>query len=178
MTDNAIIPTPQGEMQQTEAEVRDALNLLNLREHVLTTEATPDNLHTLYCLLNNAKAFVKELEKLLDASAFEYIEECGAFTIGTERYYIATEKVTKCRDVKATLEKLLNVFDGDLIAVAECLGSSAWKYGQVRNALEHLPTPRPEVFDELFEVTEKRDVKTGKPEKSVKKIDTTFLPKK
>jgi hypothetical protein len=123
--------------------------------------------------VDRAKQICREIEVRLKERAKEYIREHGSFTVGEQRFYLAPEKTTKCRDVKATLHTLLGAFGGDLDRVTECLAAAAFKHGQVRASLADVGNPT--AFDVLFETSEETDVKTGKPLKSVQRVNKNFL---
>lgn len=121
------------------------------------------------------KETVKRYEEARDAAIVERIKACGGqgFTLGTVRYYIGVDKVTKVRDLKECLMQLLGLLGPDETAM--CLSSNAIKHGQTRKSLE--ATGNAEVYDTLFETTEKETLKEGKPtkEKVLQRVDTRFL---
>lgn len=140
-------------------------NLAALRYTVLSTQATPERIHDLYSMIAAAKAFLKELDALVDSSALEYIEEYGPFDIGDNRYVAIQTKTVKCNNVPAAAEKLMGVLGGKLFL--GCLASGAFKPGTVKDLLKKVNPP---LFHELFSTTYSDAVK-------VIKLNKNFLPK-
>lgn len=126
-------------------------------------------------LIRRAKAFREEFEQ----QCIEWIEANGRdieilFQDGSViRYYVGNAKTVKCADVPGTLLELLQVAAGDLDAVANCLGSSAWKHGAVKKLLAELGAG--DKYDSLFVVEEKQELKEGKPVKRLQKFDSRFV---
>ncbi len=114
-----------------------------------------------------AKQQVKRLEDMWDSAMLEHVQAVGPVVIGDIRYYAGTKKVTKCRDVKATLELFLAVSDIDTLAA--CLSSNAFKHGAAKDAFT------PDQWDECFIVEEQAELKEGKPVKSLQSINTRFI---
>lgn len=122
----------------------------------LTPELSPDEVAVRLDRLVALKQQVKELSELFEAALFAWLAENGELTVGQIVWFIGNDKQTKCRNVKATLAALLELSGGDLDAVADCLGASAWKHGTIRRLLDERGCG--EKFGELFEETIKRDV--------------------
>lgn len=129
---------------------------------------TAINLHT------RLKEITKGLGYLIDNAAVEYINKNGDITCGDIRYYVGTTTYTKCKDVKGTLQTLLDVTGGDLEKIATCLASDAWKAGATRVVLV-------DQFDTCFSTEKRMEMKEGKPvavKKSLQSVNMKFLPKK
>lgn len=136
----------------------------------INTETADGDLSSIRADLDAIKAAVRQAEAMLQVQMIEWINCNGDLMIGDIRYYVGKTTKTKCRDNAKTIEALLTAAEGDVESVASYLSSQPWKHGACRTALG-------EAFDECFEVTEDIDVKTGKPLKSVKSVDTSFISK-
>jgi hypothetical protein len=140
----------------------------------LVMRLSPDTAHDdaaeAIIAMDDIKRRVRELDAVLESKLIEWIDANGDIVIGGTRHYVGKATRVKCRDVKATLDKLLTTFAGDLDRVAICLSSSAWKHGQVRRETDD------ETFDALFETTFAPELATGKPKREVKKTNP-FTPK-
>lgn len=131
----------------------------------------------LHMYTEQLKSVVKELHAQAKAKVEEALEYDrlnggeGEVNVGTVRFYIGATKTTKpSQPMPAMLERIMDETHGDFDAVARCLSSSAFKPGQTKAEVGDA------VFDELFAVTYPTDVKTGKPKKGLKVIDTRFMP--
>ena len=117
-------------------------------------------------LLVDAKRLYEQ--RLIDLLADE---PSAGVNIGTLRFYLGKDRITKCKDQAATLAAVLEKTCGDVGQVAECMSSNAWKPGALRDVLGDLwPT--------CFEVIEREEVKEGKPNKAgrtLQIVDTKFL---
>ena len=121
-------------------------------------------------LLGQLLADAKRLQeqRLIDLLADE---PSAGVNIGTIRFYLGRDKITKCRDQAATLAAVLEKTGGDVGQVAECMSSNAWKPGALRDVLG-------DVWPTCFEVIEREEVKEGKPNKAgrtLQIVDTKFL---
>jgi hypothetical protein len=110
----------------------------------------------------------KRIKDLCEAILIEWMDAHGDLNVGNDiRYYVGTDTTVKCNNPRETVETLLAALDGDLGRFCETLASSPFKYGAVRDIL-------PEAFDALFTTTVKKDLKTGKPLRKVKRTDDKF----
>jgi len=144
------------------------------REQLLVNLPTVDCDSTLDQLLYaiNAVKIVKRqaaeyLEKL-EPLMIDYINEHGEFSVGDIRYYVGNETKIKCNSPKATLEKLFEVTEGDFDRVAACLASGAFKPAAAREVLGA-------EFGSQFTTTVETDLKTGKPVKGLKEVNSKFI---
>lgn len=121
------------------------------------------------------KERIKAYESQRDAALIERIKACDGkgFTIGTVRYYLGYEKQTKVRDLKECLMQLLGLLGPD--DTAQCLSANAIKHGQTRKLLD--ASGNAEVYDTLFETTDKEVLKEGKPtkEKTLIRVDERWV---
>ena len=113
------------------------------------------------------KARMKEVDAAFEAAVIAWIQANGEIECGDIRYYVGTEKVTRCIDQTTTLWTLLEAGGGD--TVAHCLSSGAFKPGACREVLG-------ELWDGHFVTTERPDLKTGKPKRGLRSVDKRFLP--
>jgi rubrerythrin len=133
----------------------------------LIRRISPDMEHELVATaiigMDDMKRRVRELDAMLEGLLIEWIDANGDIEIGGVRYYVGKASRVKCRDVKATLDRLLTEFGGDLDRVSICLSSSAWKHGQVRREAGE------QTYEQLFETTVAPELATGKPRREIKK---------
>lgn len=116
------------------------------------------------------KRRVKEIDAAYKEAELAAVERLGGVDLGDgRRLYVGTTKRTKCRDVAATLEGLLDATQGDVERIASCLSSNAWKHGACREYLSD--------WDEHFHVEEVKDVKTGKAKRAVQLADDRYSRK-
>ena len=132
--------------------------------------ATPiDRVANTIQMVDALMARAKEIKSHLEGVLIGYIEQNGELTIGTIRYYIGAKKTTKCQDVPATVEALLNAVGGDFQRFCEHLSASSIKHGAARQTLT------PEEYGRLFTTTEEPSLEEGKPRKQLQKVDTRFV---
>lgn len=143
-------------LKQTEDAIRTVEDGEALADHVLDALEFVARLGEVHRLLKGR----------LESAAIKWIEINGEIVSGDKRWYVGTNKVTKCVNVKATLEALLEKTGGDLMAVAECMSTSAWKPATTKKILGDTS---------LFVTEEKPDLETGKPSKKLKVLDPKFL---
>lgn len=109
------------------------------------------------------KQIVREYSARLEEAAIAYIQRRGgSVETLTARFYVGTEKVTKCRDVPRAVDAVLQACGGDLDRLKQCLASGALKQGECKAVLGN-------EWGRHFDVTERLDMKTGKPARGVKK---------
>jgi hypothetical protein len=189
MTPAQPIPTPiDAEQARTEPLIQGG-NLRQLQERVTLALdfSSHDKIHELGILIDHYKRVLKEIENVYYAQLAEtiqaqgkrdgegkYVRYSGDFKVEETLYTVSPDKKIKCRDVKTTLSTLIDKFKGDLDKVAQCLSTSAWKYGEIRTLLEELKDDK--TFDALFETTV--DWEAERKEPKAKKVNLTFIPKK
>jgi hypothetical protein len=116
-------------------------------------------------------SMVREIKSKCAEQLAKWIEKNGEITMGDVRYYVGTTKSHKPHDLRYALHRTLEAVGGDLDALADALSSDAFKAGHAKKILgEH--------FDEVFATTEKLDLRTGKPARELKVVNTKFLPAK
>jgi hypothetical protein len=112
------------------------------------------------------KARMREIDAAFEEAVIAWITEHGEIECGDVRWYVGTEKTTRCIDQGELLRTLLETRGVD--AVGACLASGAFKPGAAREVLgEH--------WNDHFTVTEKPDLKTGKPKRGLQSVDMRFL---
>ena len=134
---------------------------------------TPEKIGEIRLKAESMYALAKKILQACDQSTIEHIKATGKpLVIGKMLYTVGKKKETKCKDVRETLATLLETFGPE--RVGECLGSSAWKYGQVRKMLADSGDTT--TFDTLFS-TEEKDVLNEKGEKvdALQKINLEFV---
>lgn len=134
--------------------------------------ATKDQFLAAINIYDRLKEITKGLGILLDKSAVEFLNQHGDVTCGNIRYYVGTTTYTKCRDVKATLNYMLQISSCE--DIAGCLASDGLKAGASRVLLG-------DAFDTHFSTEVRMEMKDGKPlkpKKSLQKVNMDFQPKK
>ena len=107
------------------------------------------------------KQRLREIDDLLTEQLLAWMGQNGDLVVSEDvRLYPGTKKTTRCNDVRACLEALIDASHGELDQVAGCLASSAWKHGACRIVLD-------EKWDRHFTETVEADVLTGKPRRVV-----------
>ena len=114
------------------------------------------------------KEFTKRIAGRWDDMMLAIVQDKGDQVIGEIRYYAGVEKKTKCPDKAKGLETILECAGGDFGAVAEMLASDPFKPGACKELLG-------ERWGEVFEVTEKAELKEGKPSKKLMAINPKFI---
>ncbi len=114
----------------------------------------------------------REIQAMMTDLVMDWIDEHGEFELGDARYYNGKAKSTKAKDHAAVLRALKDAHKGNVSKIAGYLASGAWKHGAIRELLGD------DEFAELFEVTEQRDLKTGKPKRKPQAVAKRFLPDK
>lgn len=116
------------------------------------------------------KEITRELDSKIELAAIAWIEANGDLVKGEQRYYVAPNKSTKCRDVKSAIHAILKATGGDFDALVACLSSGAIKHGAARDIL-----PGDE-YEDLFETKTTADLKTGAATpKRLQKFDPNVL---
>jgi hypothetical protein len=141
------------------------------------TDATPaDRIAEVRMAVDFAKQECARLGKLLDERMMEIIRDTGPITIGPIRYYIGTPKETHARDGVNLFDTLMEAAQGDVEQIVKCFSANWPKPGTIRELFERIG--RPEWFDRCFVVTEREELREGKPVKVKKlmKMDERFTP--
>lgn len=163
---SAILPTTTGPDGLT-------LQSLECRVKLVEIETSVDDLLTLDSNLSFMAGQIKSLRDELNKRMIEWINKHGPITIGTRTIYVGEDKTTKCKDVKAAMQALLEASDGDWDRVVQCLSANAIKHGAAKAVLEG-------DWDTHFEVVKKAKLEEGeeKPVKKIVDMDTQWIKKK
>jgi len=135
---------------------------------VLDSDVSLERMAELRFKIDFLKQFAKEADAKWNAVMLDHVEQNGEQVIGEIRYYAGVEKKTKCPDKAKGLETILECAGGDFGAVAEMLASDPFKPGACKELLG-------ERWGEVFEVTEKAELKEGKPSKKLMAINPKFI---
>ena len=135
----------------------------------LSPESPHDDVLDVLQRIAAAKQTINEMELLANDAAIQWIDANGDLVVGDVRYYVGVNKTTKCVDVRATMEAALTATGGDVDAMTELLGSGAWKHGACRKVLDA------DDFHRLFITTEKSNLKSDEPERSLQRVDQRFV---
>lgn len=170
MTNNttAIVPGLSQSLNQIDLAVRSAVDSVELLDPIERIIA----LHAHVCVLKKmAKEWSELAEKKFVSVLIAHGGEDGPaeVNVGDLRFYVGTEKKVTPKDNGAVLESLLTASNGDVSTVVQALSSNPWKQGQVRQIVgdaEH---------NELFHTALVADLKTGKPRKGLRCVDTRFI---
>jgi hypothetical protein len=111
------------------------------------------------------------MRERIDQKFVEAIRARGAIEVGTIRYVVGVDRTTRCTDVKATTESLLEATGGDLNRFSELLVSQPFKPASVRAVIEASH------FQKCFEVVERTTVE-GKPIERLAKVDERFVKRR
>lgn len=113
---------------------------------------------------------MKALKAIFDAKMVDWIEANGDITIGPIRYYVGNTKTVKTKVPPwSIVNGCLDQAFGDLEYVLNSLASSNWcRHGEVRKLC-------PDKYNDWFETTSVKDIKTGKPKRGLKRVDSTYL---
>lgn len=125
-------------------------------------------------VLNRVQVLTREIKRVKDLweqIAIEWIQANGDLQIGDMRYYVGHPKTTKCNDIPATVEALMQATGGDFRAFCECLSAGAIKHGAAKKVLAESD------FARLFSVTEQTSLEEGKPTKKLCSVNERFLSK-
>lgn len=135
----------------------------------ITNDMTVEQVMEIRERLMFAETRVKEAKASLNAALMDYIDANGPFVVGDTRFYNGVKKTTKCKSVPKCVEALLTANSGDFDEFCKVLAAQPIKHGAAKGILG-------DAWDEHFEVIEQQDVKTGKPKRETKAVDTRFLP--
>lgn len=136
----------------------------------LSEETDSDTFLTAIDAVNVAKTKLKEIDTALKEAFELYYNKNGPLELDeTTSYIMKTAKTIKCVNPYETFETLLGCTDGDIEAVvANFLSSNPFKHGSIKSAI------RPEQFDELFQVEERKSIDTGNTKRQMAKWDKQF----
>ena len=131
---------------------------------------TEEEVLTVWATWQATKKKERERDVAIRDAIIEVIKATGIEpeTMDGKRLYVGNKKKTKCRDLYAALDAILEATNGDLEAVAEALSTNAIKPGHAKTLLG-------EKWGEHFDVTEELDLKTGKPKKELKLADGRYI---
>lgn len=158
-------------MTDTNIEIIPTLSLVPLESEVLlVTPAMPnDDLLAIYDRLLFVVRESKRLKELMEARMIEWMQTNGDLVVSdTVKYYLGTDKTTKCNDVPAAVEALLSACDGDFKRFCDCLASNAVKHGASKKLLP------PDIYSKLFVTMTKSKVEGGPATKELKRSDESF----
>jgi hypothetical protein len=112
---------------------------------------------------------MKRIKALTEGLVMDWIRENGDLVVSDSvRYYIGTEKNTKCVDMKGACMAILDAVGGDFEAFGEILSSNAIKHGAAKKILP------PATYDTLFRVEIRESLEEGKPKQKLIKVDDAF----
>ena len=100
---------------------------------------------------------VADLRRRWMESLADWLGRHGDLTMGSVRWRLAVERIWKCRDPGAALDRLLCAIGGDVQGLADYLAADAIKPGAARAVLAA------EDFDQLFLRVERPKAQPGKP---------------
>lgn len=131
-------------------------------------DATPDQVAAYLDRVGALSEYVKTLKSRGTDAVMEWIRQHGDLVVGDVRYYVGTSKKTIVTNNAECFDRLLDVFGGDVQAVAEeCLASNPYKVTAVKHHLGENSS--------VLQTLVSQDLKTGKPKKELKKVDTRFI---
>lgn len=110
----------------------------------------------------------REIKHRLDEQLIAWIDANGAIEIGDIRYYVGTKKTDKCVNVTTTIAALMGAVGGDFDEFSAALCAQPIKVGAAKKLLG-------DKFGELFQTIIEKDLKTGKPVRTVHRTDTRFI---
>jgi hypothetical protein len=165
---SASLPVKQDQQEITSQHqwIREFRNLISQ-----LVDCDDDHAREIVMAIDWLKSVTAELVQQRDAELAQRITVHGDLTMGDVRYYVGPVKTTKCTDTKGALEALMEATGGDWEKVVSCLASQPIKHGA---ASKLLPA---EVYEKLFVVESKQEIKEGKPTavEKLQKIDTRFI---
>ena len=146
-----------------------AITIIEQECTAIAPKLTNDEVAAVLDRVNFYAAEMKRVKALTESLVMEWIRENGDLVISpTVRYYIGTDKSTKCLDQPAAVDALLDAAGGDMGAFCECLAANAIKHGAAKKRLS------PAVYDSLFRVEIKESLEEGKPKQKLIKADDAF----
>lgn len=136
--------------------------LENAIERLTAPNATAEDFLTALDTEAALKAIVREYGDRLKEAAIEYINKHGPVETVTTRFYVGNKRTTRCRDTERAVRAILEATGGDFDRMMGCLASQPLKHGECRSVLGN-------DWGRHFEVVETPDLKTGKPQKELKR---------
>lgn len=133
-------------------------------------DMTPERAAELLTAVDTAMHRARDLKRALEAYLIDWMPSAGVkeIQIGTVRHVVTDKKTTKCRDVRRTIEALLNAVAGDVDMLCDVLSANAIKHGAAKKVLD------PQAFAECFEVTTEKDLEQ-RPIKTLVALDDRFV---
>lgn len=130
----------------------------------LCAESTHDDIANAIIAVDFLKAGGKEIAEQLKAKMIEWLTAHGGeVTIGPVRHYLGHPKKYKVRNIKESLDVLMQLSGGDLEKFSGYFASSPLKHGFIRD--EMAAEGCPEKFELIFEVVEDVTWEEGKPKR-------------
>jgi len=155
------------------AELKLAVAAVAHGEEVLDVEAHPLNLVRLRDMVIGMQRELRVHAEAIEQALIECIDAQGDIVLSdTERLYVGFTKTTRSIDDQSILMAVLDAGGGNLELLTTgdggVLASQPWKHGAVRKLIGD------ERFGGLFTEETRKDIKTGKPVRSVKVFDSRF----
>jgi hypothetical protein len=141
----------------------------------IVPEGDYDQAVNLHGYIKSIKAMCADWSRLIEQRFLECLHAHGAdgqpdeIMVGTIRYYEGATKRVTPNDTPAILDAILNSAQGDCGKLAGCLARNPFKQATVRELIGD------EKHAELFTTDYVPDLKTGKPRRGLKVVDTAFL---
>lgn len=148
---------------------QDKLDELHHAALAINHESVIDDVAMKVQMIEAAKKRIAEIEADMKRQLIEWIEANGPLVINETKYYVGDRKDTKCVDVPATVQALLEATGGDFGKVCECLASQPVKHGASKRVLSA------DQYDALFKVETVPVLKEGVAQKQLQKVNTNFL---
>lgn len=130
--------------------------------------ATRDQVIASIDLLASLKSRVKEIDANHKAALLAWLQYHGELEVGETRYYVGSEKHTKCNNNRTAIEAILTTCGGDVDSLASCISANGLKPGACKLVLGD------DGFASHFTTIVMPDVKTGKPKRKVLTASTRF----
>jgi hypothetical protein len=133
----------------------------------LTEEADVFTAVDVWQRLERFKGDVAEILDQYKAALLAWcIANARGITVGDIRIYAGTKKETKCTDVKKAVETLLALHDVE--GLVQALSAQPFANGRAKELVG-------EGAELLWKTAEIDDLKTGKPAKELKQVNTRFI---
>jgi hypothetical protein len=164
--------------EEFEAESREPIappptgNALAVLEHQVTALGGHTSTETLLAVRETCRFYQQELKRLRTLVEAEMIGRLGngerIYVSDTVEFVLSLDKTTKCNNVPATLEAIMQAVGGDYTRTCDTLSANAIKHGAARRVLA------PPDYDRLFTVTIKKGL-DEKPIKKLTRLDQKFM---
>lgn len=135
----------------------------------LTPISTVEDVLEIYMAAEMHAKAMRWLKQQVEKLMIDHINANGDIEVGPVRYYVGNTKKVKAIDNSQVLNALYEKLAGDEEQVCLCMSSNPWKPGGIKKLLDD-----EKKFDELFTTTTVDDLKTGKPKKGLKRIDSRY----